>query len=321
MPRRTHRSSSIVSQTAPSRTGRRPSAPHRKQLAIALVLTLAPLLASTACSVRTVEDQLISRYGIQVDLRSDKKPFSAAVDHGYAQPSQISVERLVIILGSLEIERREGARTVRGPAIPAEIVSPIAQALAESFREADSSQRIALSAERKQMQKAIFNRKFLTTLVTWMEGEDLVVHLSRSDWPIDEKRKSGLPRPHVDDPQQKFRMVTNEFVRRAGRTGVAVTWRDEIFSTFAGARAVRTAPAAASAPRPEAGDASKTVLMDSGPEALPEPEPLTNAQLQNLDASELRELADLEEARDAGRVTEDAYRRDRKALLDAATTD
>jgi len=300
----------------------RPRAPHpgieRIALVCALGLALISVSSSLGCSTRNVEDRIINRYGLDVHLRSEKKIFGRAIDRGYAQPSDITVGRLTIILGSLQIERRERARTVLGPAIPAEILSPIAQGLAEAFRLADSTQQIAVSAQRKQMQKGIFNRKFLTTLVAWMEGEDLIVHLSRSDWPIDETRKTEQPRPQVDEPQEKFRLVTNDIVRRSGRSGVAVAWRSDVFDTFSSASAARTAPVAAGATT--AG--GKTVLMDStADEPLPDLAPLTNEQLRSLSSDDLRGLADLEEARGEGRITEAEYRRNRQTLIEAATAD
>lgn len=289
-----------------------------RSTACAMALACLALVPSTGCSTRSVDDRIINRYGLDVYLRTEKKLFGGTIEEGYAQPSEISEQRLKIILASLEIERREGARSVLGPAIPAEILDPVAEGLAQAFREANSSQRIVVSAERKQMQKAIFNRKFLTSFVTWIEGDDLVFHLSRADWPIDDKRQSGLPKPHANDPQQRFRLVTNELVRRSGKTGVAVDWRSEAFRTFTSASLARTAPVSAAGPAQSSGAGSKTVLMES-PETdavLPEPLPLTGEQLESLSPQDLRALADLEEERDAGRITEDEYRRNRARLLE-----
>ncbi len=300
---------------------RRPSSARIAPVACALLLL--GLSGSIGCATRTVEDRIINRYGLDVHLRSDRKLFGSAIDHGYAHPSDIPVERLRVILGSLEIERRERARTVREPAIPAEILVDVSSGVAEAFREAKSSERIAVMAERKQMQKKIFNRKFLTSFVTWMEGDELILHLSRTDWPIDEKRQSGLPRPHPNDPQQKFRVVTNEFVRRSGETGVAIAWESEVFGSFANASRLRSAPSTAAtggaaASGAVAGAGEKTVLMESAPAEPPPPEPLSSEQLKALDADDLRWLADLEEARSAGKITEDEYRRRRQAILDTA---
>ncbi|MDH4017382.1 MAG: hypothetical protein OEV20_08585, partial [Actinomycetota bacterium] len=273
------------------------------------------------CSTRNVEDRIINRYGLDVHLLSEKKLFGSAIDRGYAHPSDIPVERLEIILGSLQIDRRVRANSVRGPAIPAEILGPVSQGLAEAFRRADSSQQIAVSAQRKQRQKGIFHRKFLTTFIAFMEGDELVLHLSRSDWPVDENRKGGLPRPHVNDPQGEFRVVTNEFIRQSGRTGVAVEWRSDVFGTFAAASAARTAPVATGAGgAATAGAGGTTVLMAEPEEELTELEPLTNEQLQSLSPADLRDLADLEDARTASRITENEYRRQRRTILDAAAS-
>ncbi len=309
--------SPIISR-APTAPLRPAQPPRRRRLALlSCLVVLLGLTGGVGCSTRTVEDRIINRYGLDVHLLSEKKRFGSAIDHGYAHPSDIPVERLEIILGSLQIDRRVRANTVRGPAIPAEILGPVSQGLAEAFRRADSSQRIAVSAQRKQRQKGIFHRKFLTSFVAFMDGDDLVFHLSRSDWPVDENRKGGLPKPHVDDPQEKFRVVTNDFIRRSGRTGVAVEWSSDVFGTFAAASAARTAPVDAGA----AGAGGTTVLMAEPEEELTELEPLTNEQLQRLSPSDLRDLADLEDARTAGRITEDEYRWQRRKVLDAAASD
>ncbi len=289
-------------------------------------LTLA-VLFGTGCATRPRDDRIINRYGLNVYLRSDRKLFGKPLDRGYAQPSDIPVERLRVILGSLEIERRERARTVLEPAIPAEILNPVSAGVAEAFREATPADRIVVMAERKQMQKKIFDRKFLTTFVTWMEGDELIVHLSRADWPIDEKRKGELPRPHANNPQQKFRLVTNEFVHASGKTGVAIDWKSDVFGSFAKASELRGAPVSAAASGGAAasgavaGAGEKTVLMEAEPEKPPASAPLTSAQLEGLDADDLRWLADLEESRVAGEITEEQYQRRRDAILEAASSD
>lgn len=297
--------------------GRRPAATRAHRTAIVL-LALISTFSTLACSTRTVDQRIINRYGLDVYLRSDKKILGPAIDRGFEHPSDISVDRLRRILGSLRIERKEGARTVLGPAFAAELLTPISSGLAEGFREADANQAIVVMAQRKQRQKGIFNRKFLTSFVTYIEAGDLVVHLSRSDWPLDDndrnQKTDRLPMPHVDDPQQRFRMVTNEFVHLDGKTGVRVAWNDPVFSGF------ESPPAAAgtgSIPPPPVTDAKpKTVLMEASMDELPEPQPLTASQIENLSPETLRELADLEEARRAGQLTEDDYRQKRSVILD-----
>jgi hypothetical protein len=312
----------------------RPSSAHiraRRSAALLCCLAVAVTAAlGTGCSTRTSRDRIVNRYGLDVHLESERKMFGKAIDQGYAHPSDITVQRLEIILGSLEIERRERARTVIGPAIPAEILRPISQGLAEGFREADSTQHIAVIAMRKQRQKAIFHREFLTTLVAFMEGEDLVIHLSRSDWPVPDQQRNlpqqnqrtNVPFPGIDDPQEKFRVATNEFVRRSGRSGVAVDWQSDVFNSFASARVARAAPATgASAGSSDGAGGKTTVLMAEPEEPLPEIAPLTSEQIERLSPDDLRSLADLEEARTKGVLTEGEFRRKRQAILDASSGD
>lgn len=259
-------------------------------------------------------------------LRSQKKIFGSEIPRGFSHPSDISVQTLRLILGSIEIERKEGARTVRGPAIAAELIVPVASGLAEAFREADPDQEIVVMAVRKQMQKYIFDRKYLTSFVAFIEGDSFYLYLSRSDWEIEEKGpKRPLPMPKVEDPQQKFRMVTGPFVASAGVAGVRVDWRSDVFSEFEGAVATAVEEAADGAPvvveETVIEVQEKTVLMEAKPAELPPPAPLTSGQIEQLSPDDLRRLADLEDDRKAGRISEDAYRRERAGILDRIATE
>lgn len=310
-PIRSRGEACIVPRPRPARA----ASPGLRATLVCLVLLIG-LGPGLGCSTRTSRDRIINRYGLDVYLLSERKTFGSAVERGYAHPSEIDQQRLEIILGSLQIEQRVRARTVIRPAIPAEILNDVANGLAEAFRRAESTDMIALSAQRKQRQKGIFHRMFLTSLIAFMEGDELVLHISRVDWPFEQDpRETRLPMPQVDDPQQKFRVQTNEYVRRAGKTGVAIDWRSDVFSSFASAAAVRSAPADASA-------GGTTVLaVEPVEEELPEPEPLTNEQLQSLTSEDLRTLADLEDARSAGTLTEQEFRRQRQAVIDAAVAE
>jgi hypothetical protein len=125
-----------ASSATPSSTSRAAVA-RRVRRDLVLIACLAAVVGAAGgvgCATRTREDRIINRYGLDVYLRSERKPFGPAVDHGYAHPSDISMQRLEIILGSLQIERRVGARSKLEPAIPAEILAPVCEALAQAFR-------------------------------------------------------------------------------------------------------------------------------------------------------------------------------------------
>lgn len=306
----------------------------RPRLRAAVVLLV--VLSATACSTRTVDDRIINRYGLDVYLRSEKKVLGPTLERGYEHPSDIDVARLRRILGSIELEHKEGARTVRTPAFAAELLEPVSAGLAEAFREADANEQIVVVAVRKQMQKAIFDRKYLTSFVTYMQDGYLYLHLARHEWEVPEvTRQKPFPKPSVGETQASIRTVGSRYIETTGRGSVRVEWQNEVFSPFAGvgtsggagvgvsgpgtsgAGAGVSGAADAAAPEP-ASDAGKTVLMEASPSELPPPAPITAGQLEKLGPEDLRRLADLEEARKAGQLTEDDYRARRAAVLEAA---
>jgi hypothetical protein len=105
----------------------------------------------------------------------------------------------------------------------------------------------------------------------------------------------------------EFRALPGPATRVAGPQLLAVSWRDPIFdlSDTAGAEPEPALPspeppAVSEEPRP-----AEDRATDSG---LP----------PNLDSATLRELADLEEARERGEISESYYSRQRQKLLSPA---
>jgi len=212
---------------------RRPRSRGGAQRALLAAALLLATLSATACSTRTVDDRIINRYGLDVYLRSEKKVFGPTLARGYDHPSDIDVARLRRILGSIELERKEGARTVRVPALQAELLEPVSTGLAEAFREADADEQIVVVAIRKQMQKAIFDRKYLTSFVTWMQDGYLYVHFSRYEWELPEvSRQKSFPKPSVDETQSSIRTVSGPYIETTDRGGVRLEWQSDVFSPF-----------------------------------------------------------------------------------------
>ena len=90
---------------------------------------------------------------------------------------------------------------------------------------------------------------------------------------------------------------------QAGAQGLAARWRDNLFSA-----PVRTADEIGG-PRRE-----RTILMES-PLPADELEQAPGAEVEGLDPDILRALADLEEARRSGSITETEYQQRRENLL------
>ena len=165
-------------------------------------------------------------------------------------------------------------------------------------------------AVRKQRQHGLFNRKFLTSFVSWVENDSLYIVFSRVEWNLENmkkmqkgKLKKSLPMPQIDDEVMKFRTVSSLHLDLAGRQGVSTHWRDPYWR-HAGT-ITKTG---------KGGLKRRTVLMES---EIPEEEWLQPVEPQTLpeSADVLRALADLEDERREGKITESEYRRQRDALL------
>jgi hypothetical protein len=156
---------------------------------------------------------------------------------------------------------------------------------------------------RKEMQHGLFHRKYLTSFVSYVKEDRLHVLLSRVDWPLPDKsdKTFRLPEPRPGEEVMEFRTVTSAQYHYAGRQGVRVAWRDD---RFAGATPLPTG---------QEGEARRrTILMESTERVAP----LTGGDLEGLSAEALRDLADLEEDRRQGRITETEYRRAREQILE-----
>ena len=284
----------------------------KRPLQVAPILALAQLLAlllvlPLGCATREVKETAYDRAGIKVYLREHKQGFTV-VERGFEHPAQISSERLLHILGAIDIRGREAELAgVRAAFEPSQL-QDIASALSTGLRRADPNQEVAINIVRKQMQHVIFDRKKLTSFVAYVQNELLYLHFSRIDWEIpDRVKKTALPEPRVNDHPMKFQVIPVEAMYPEGVYAVSVEWQDPIFR-----RPVRRASSGGE--RRE-----RTILMEE-PD-LPDTRrrsTLPADLLPYLTPGQLRELADLEEARQQGRLTEGHYRRERERILEEA---
>ena len=125
--------------------------------------------------------------------------------------------------------------------------------MTNAFVKADSNQEVVVIAVRKQDRLALFHKKYLTTLIAFFRADRLYIHLSRVEWEIAKNRKNKvLPQPERGEKQMAFRAVPGRKMTQAGSQGVAVRWRDNLFSA-----PVRTASEAGGARR------ERTILLES----------------------------------------------------------
>lgn len=271
-------------------------------------LALALVVCSTlSCATREIKNTVYDRGGVQMFLREHKQGFQV-IERGFQHPVHISPQRLAHILGAIDIRGREAALAgIRAAFEPAQLKT-ISKGLAHSLRTANPDQEVGVSILRKEMQHVIFDRKRLTSFVAYVRNELLYLHFSRIDWEIpDRVKKTALPIPRVSEHPMKFRVEPTEGMFREGNYAVSVEWQDPIFK-----RPLRQA--AADDSRRE-----RTILMEEPdlPDA-PRKSSIPADLLPHLTPAQLRDLADLEEGRQQGRVTEGHYRRQRDAILDAA---
>jgi hypothetical protein len=270
----------------------------------ALVVITVPL---AGCFTRTVRSEVYLKDSVRAVLRH-RSQGGAVVARGFQHPTQISSQRVSHILGAIDIETSGGkgsSAKQRRVAIRPELLGPISKAVSSGLTQANEDQEVAITSVRKELRLGIFHRKYLTTLVTYVRKERLYIHFSRIDWEIPKDRKNDqLPEPIIGEKQMPFRTIAGRRMAPAGTQGVAVRWHDNLFSSPV--RKVRKAGGATQ---------QRTILMES-PIPLEELEAeAEGAGLDRLDPQLLRGLADLEEARRAGRMTESEYRERREELL------
>lgn len=268
----------------------------------ARILVCAVLaLAASGCFTRPVQEKVFDEDRTTIYLRTHKRG-SSVVEKGYRHPVTISAVRAAHILSRLDLRRKEGGEMKRVPAFPLESLYLIGEGLAEALAKANENQEVVVMSIRRAKRLGIFDRKYLTSFVAYRKGEFLYIHMGLSDWEIEPYREDRLPVPQIGKPGSGFQVVPSEAMQVVDRGGVAVVWNDPIFAkptrtrVTPGGRVVR-----------------RTVLMESEEEAPPEPAPeLIPA---NLAPETLRRLADLEDARRRGDVSEAEYDLERRRIL------
>jgi hypothetical protein len=179
--------------------------------------------------------------------------------------------------------------------------------VAKAFTRADSNQEVVVQALRTQRRLGVFSDEYLTSFTTWIQGEQMHIAFSRIDDRLAPQRPDDdkLPEPWPNEQAMGFRVLPANGVVPTGPQSVAADWRSDQFrkpsNISVGARGeVRR----------------RTILMESGAEAPAEPGG-SEAAPAGLSPEALRKLADLEEERRSGAVTEAEYHARRRAIVAA----
>ncbi len=292
-----------ASEAASGTASGTPSARRRLRLAPVLPLLLATL-ALPACITRTHDEEILNSNLVTMYKRHQTRG-GTVIDHEFAQPAVISAERLTHILALIDVKTGDEAVEERTAAIATPLLEPLGKAMSAAMRELDSSQQLVVLAIHRKRNLKLFTRRHLTSFVAFVKGEDLFLDFSRVDWEVPKKREDRLPRPELGNHPMKFRLAGSQAMRRAGPQTLAIDWRNDMFSRPLGMRSDR-------------GETRRrTVLMET-PSSAAERNREVSELPSGLSPDQLRQLADLEQARVDGEITELEYRRSRKQILQAA---
>jgi hypothetical protein len=263
-------------------------------MARALVLLV---LALGACGPRYARRPVESEAGVTVVLRGERRD-GALVDRGYEHPATIAPVRVTHILSQIDVRKGADEGGTREPVLPTDLLYPAGEALSRGLAQAGPGEEVLVQAVRRE-RRLIFTTDYLTTLLVYVKDGRLYLHVRHlnAELPKDE-RSDPPPEPWLDRRVDEFRIVPGEAMSAVGPQEVAVDWRDPVFRE---PRRISVTPT---------GIHRRTILMESPAEA-PSPES------GELSPETLRALADLEEARRAGRLSESEYQARRREILEA----
>ena len=261
---------------------------------------LSLLLLATACAT-PVKEKVYNEGNVTVFLRSEKTwQFGSLIEKNYDHPVTISPVRIAHILSRIDA-RLAGKRE---PAIQTDLLFPIAEGISRALTRAGAEQEVVVMAKRKQRSLAIFDHDFLTSFVAYVKGSQLFICMARIDWEIPQRDRDNPPEPKIGEERMAFRLYPGEGMEVLDKQIVAVNYRDDIFAHPTRTKVLPTGKVV-----------RKTILLESDvepppaagetaaePQAAPAPEAPSG-----LSPAQLRALADLEEAREAGEITEAEY--------------
>lgn len=272
-----------------------------------VALGLAAALVAFGCGPRYARTPLVEKRDLRVTLRAQLEE-GEPVERGFDHPVTVSSVRVANILSRIDV--REGEE--RRAAVADELLFPVSREVASALGEAGSAEEVVVRAIRRERRLGIFTEERLTSFVCWVKDGRLEVHLALVDDPLPRGKESELPEPWAGREAMDFHVVAGRGLERAGPQAVSASWRSEVFGDLSTVRR---------GPRGEV--KRREVLMESSPgsfdapEATPPPPGEAEEALpEDLSPEALRALAELEEARRSGEVTEAEYRARRREILE-----
>lgn len=290
----------------PFRRGRRYTAAMPRNTSLFVVL-LAFASAVTGCLTFQTRTPVSDANGVRVFLRSDNT-VSGGVEKGYSHPAIISNVRVTHVLSRLDLRTtiKDGNR--REPAVPTTLLSDIAEGLSQGLAKAEPDDQVVVMAVRNDHSFGVFDKKYLTSLLAFVRDDRLYIFVDQSDELIQKRSRAEEPRePRLDARHKKFRLYGGESMEVIDSQTVSVAWRSDIFT-----RPTRTKTLPSGQVR------RKEILLEEPVPDAAETPPV-GALPARLSPSQLRDLADLEEARQAGHITEAEYQSRRAVIVDGGS--
>jgi hypothetical protein len=270
------------------------------------LLLLGLVLGTVGCGTRTLREHVVTTDTVSVTLRSTKQG-GGLVLRGFEHPALIAPVRLSHILAYVDVEIGQADERRRVAAIPPELIYEMGDALSQGLEKADPNQEVVVQALRMERRFGLFSTRYLTSLAAHVKGGQLAVQLGHVDWEVPKyghEVGEDLPEPVEGKELMDFRVVPDEAIAVIARQAFTVDWRAERFSD---PERIRVGPGGHVKRR--------TVLMEA-----PEPESPTapaGPALESLSPETLRQLADLEDQRRRGELTEAQYQTRRREILAA----
>jgi hypothetical protein len=269
-------------------------------------MLLASLLA--CAGTRVIRESVYQRGEVESFLRSYRRE-GAVVERGFDHPAAISSVRLAHILSFVEVEVGQGKQRRRVPAVPSLLIYEVGDALAAAIEQADPNQEVVVMAVRKERRLGIFHTRFLSSLIAYLKGDLLTLHFSHADWEVPKMGPEAgdeLPEPKEGQQLMQFRILPDPALTLLGPQTLAVDWRSD---RFRDPTRVRLSPTGHVKRR--------SVLMEAAPEDEEAPAPEGTVPIDRLSPETLRALADLEDRRRRGEISEGEYQVRRREILSA----
>ncbi len=264
----------------------------------------AAALLAVGCATKQVRTPVFDQSGVEVFLRQQMKG-SEPVDHGFSHPVTIAPVRITNILARIQVREKDGEdKTGREPALPTGLLYAIGQGVAEALGKADSTQEVVVMAVERRKSLGVFTNDFLTSLIVWMKDDRLFVHLGELGNVMSRDPRDKPREPQLTTIDERKQVLGGDGFTPAGPRLVAADWRAAVFSDIGAIRI-----------RPGGEIVRRTILLEETPEEDAANRPGPAPPPEGLSPDALRALADLEEARRSGALSETEYQTQRRDIL------